>query len=71
MNTEVRVHLILMYLLPCTIILARFLIVYIVDGNIYIWHKETEILLETLSGHAGSCNSVVWHPHGKYTIKVV
>ncbi|CAL1705275.1 unnamed protein product [Somion occarium] len=33
------------------------------DGNVYIWHRDTAELLETLSGHGeGSVNSVAWNP---------
>ncbi|TFK76226.1 WD40 repeat-like protein [Pluteus cervinus] len=36
------------------------------DGNIYIWHKDTGILLEVLSGHGeGSVNSVAWNPRNQ------
>ncbi|KAG6909629.1 hypothetical protein DXG01_016411 [Tephrocybe rancida] len=33
------------------------------DGNVYVWHRDTGVLLETLSGHGeGSVNSVAWNP---------
>lgn len=33
------------------------------DGNIYIWHRNTGELLETLYGHGeGSVNAVSWNP---------
>lgn len=33
------------------------------DGNVYVWHRESGILLEVLSGHGeGSVNSVAWNP---------
>ena len=33
------------------------------DANIYIWHRDTGALLETLAGHGeGSVNSVAWNP---------
>ncbi|KZP21192.1 WD40 repeat-like protein [Athelia psychrophila] len=33
------------------------------DGNVYVWHRDTGALLETLSGHGeGSVNSVAWNP---------
>ncbi|KAF9030807.1 WD40 repeat-like protein [Hymenopellis radicata] len=34
-----------------------------IDGNVYVWHRETGVLLEVLSGHGeGSVNSVAWNP---------
>jgi WD repeat-containing protein 26 len=34
-----------------------------VDGNVYVWHRDTGTLLEVLSGHGeGSVNSVAWNP---------
>ncbi|KAI0086137.1 WD40 repeat-like protein [Irpex rosettiformis] len=36
------------------------------DGNVYIWHRETAMLLEKLEGHgSGSVNSVVWNPRNE------
>ena len=33
------------------------------DGNVYIWHRETGFLLEVLTGHGeGSVNAVAWNP---------
>jgi len=33
------------------------------DGKVYVWHRDTGALLETLSGHGeGSVNSVAWNP---------
>jgi WD repeat-containing protein 26 len=33
------------------------------DGNVYIWHRDSANLLEVLSGHGeGSVNSVAWNP---------
>ncbi|KAG6837267.1 hypothetical protein H0H93_012272 [Arthromyces matolae] len=33
------------------------------DGNVYIWHRDTGALIETLVGHGeGSVNSVAWNP---------
>lgn len=33
------------------------------DGNVYVWHRDTGLLLEVLSGHDdGSVNSVAWNP---------
>lgn len=37
---------------------------FCLDAKVYIWHRETGVLLEILEGHGpGSVNSVVWHPH--------
>ncbi|KAI0341652.1 WD40 repeat-like protein [Trametopsis cervina] len=36
------------------------------DGNVYIWHRDTATLLETLEGHGnGSVNSVMWNPRNE------
>lgn len=36
------------------------------DGNVYIWHRDTGSLLETLPGHgSGSVNSVAWNPRNE------
>jgi len=32
------------------------------DYNVYIWHRYHGTLLETLSGHFGTVNSVAWNP---------
>ena len=33
------------------------------DGKVYIWHRETCVLMEVLTGHGeGSVNAVVWNP---------
>lgn len=33
------------------------------DGNVYVWHRDTGVLLEVLAGHGeGSVNSVAWNP---------
>ncbi|GJE96447.1 WD40 repeat domain-containing protein [Phanerochaete sordida] len=33
------------------------------DGNVFIWHRDSGTLLETLPGHgSGSVNSVAWNP---------
>ncbi|KAJ3554906.1 hypothetical protein NM688_g2869 [Phlebia brevispora] len=35
----------------------------ITDSNVYVWHRDTGVLLESLPGHgAGSVNSVAWNP---------
>ena len=35
-------------------------------GNVYIWHRDTATLLETLPGHGnGSVNSVAWNPRNE------
>ena len=34
------------------------------DTQVYIWHRYSETLLETLPGHSGSVNSVAWSPRG-------
>jgi len=36
------------------------------DRNVYIWHRDTGVLLEILSGHGmGSVNSVAWNPRNE------
>ncbi|KZT09725.1 WD40 repeat-like protein [Laetiporus sulphureus 93-53] len=36
------------------------------DAQVYVWHRETETLLEVLSGHGpGSVNSVAWNPRNE------
>ncbi|KAH0830644.1 WD40-repeat-containing domain protein [Lanmaoa asiatica] len=36
------------------------------DRNVYVWHRETGVLLEILPGHGvGSVNSVAWNPRNE------
>lgn len=38
----------------------------ITDSKVYIWHRESGILLEELTGHGeGSVNSVAWNPRNE------
>jgi WD40 repeat protein len=38
----------------------------ITDSKVYIWHRETGVLLEELAGHGeGSVNSVAWNPRNE------
>ncbi len=38
-------------------------LISVIDGNVYIWHRDRAILLDVLSGHgSGSVNSVAWNP---------
>ena len=32
------------------------------DNCVYMWHRRSQTLLETLEGHTRSVNSVAWHP---------
>lgn len=33
------------------------------DASVYVWHRETGVLIEVLKGHGeGSVNSVAWNP---------
>ncbi|XP_048548300.1 WD repeat-containing protein 26 homolog [Triticum urartu] len=32
------------------------------DSKVYIWHRATEDVIETLSGHSGAVNCVSWNP---------
>ncbi|ORX79866.1 WD40 repeat-like protein [Basidiobolus meristosporus CBS 931.73] len=36
------------------------------DGNIYVWHRNHGILIETLSGHSATVNCVHWNPANPY-----
>lgn len=37
-----------------------------IDGNVYVWHRDTGTLLEILSGHGqGSVNTVAWNPRNE------
>jgi WD40 repeat protein len=39
------------------------LIASFIDATVYVWHRDTGVLLETLTGHGeGSVNSVAWNP---------
>jgi len=36
---------------------------FLIEGNVYIWHKENGQLIEKLEGHEkGCCNAVSWNP---------
>jgi len=40
--------------------------IYLLDGNVYVWHRDTGALLEVLAGHGeGSVNSVAWNPRNE------
>ena len=40
--------------------------VFIQDGKVYVWHRDTGTLLETLAGHGdGSVNSAAWNPRNE------
>ncbi|KAG5654117.1 hypothetical protein H0H81_007169 [Sphagnurus paluster] len=42
---------------------ASDMITDMIDGNVYVWHRDTGTLVEVLSGHGeGSVNSVAWNP---------
>ncbi|KAI3653397.1 hypothetical protein MP228_001344 [Amoeboaphelidium protococcarum] len=38
------------------------------DNNVYIWNWERNLLLETLSGHTSTVNSVSWNPQNSSMI---
>lgn len=40
--------------------------IVLLDGNVYVWHRDTGALLEVLAGHGeGSVNSVAWNPRNE------
>ncbi|KAJ3678361.1 hypothetical protein LUZ60_002164 [Juncus effusus] len=38
------------------------------DSLVYIWHRQTEDLIETLAGHSGAVNCVCWNPADPYML---
>lgn len=32
------------------------------DSCVYLWHRQSHTLLETLAGHSSTINSVCWNP---------
>ena len=32
------------------------------DGHVYLFHRESEKVLDVIKGHTASVNSVAWHP---------
>ena len=36
------------------------------DGNVYIWHHDTGVLLEVLRGHERVVNAVAWNPTNEH-----
>jgi WD repeat-containing protein 26 len=44
-------------------LMPKSLVKHSLDGNVYIWQRDTGVLLEVLTGHGeGSVNSVAWNP---------
>ncbi|KAF9246441.1 WD40 repeat-like protein [Melanogaster broomeanus] len=42
------------------------------DRNVYVWHRDTGVLLEVLPGHGmGSVNSVAWNPRNERNVCVL